>query len=79
MSRVWPIAVFGLGAAMGHFVASRAHVSVLWPIAFGLGFVLFAALVNILVRFVLLKNFGTSEAYRSFVRERARKISRRFS
>ena len=79
MSRVWPIAVFALGATMGHFAVSRAHVSVLWSIAFGLGFFLFAALVNILVRFVLVKIFGTPEAGRAFVRERARKISRRFS
>jgi F0F1-type ATP synthase membrane subunit b/b' len=49
----------------------------IWPIAFGLGFVLLAALVNILVRFMLVKIFGTPEAFRAFVRERARKISRR--
>jgi F0F1-type ATP synthase membrane subunit b/b' len=51
----------------------------IWPIVLGLGFVLLAALVNILVRFVLVKIFGTPEAFRAFIRERARKISRRSS
>ena len=52
-------------------------MSWLWPIAFGLGVVLFLTLMKILVRIALMRIFGTVEAYQAFVRDRARKIFRR--
>jgi hypothetical protein len=69
--------VFGIGAAMGHFVESRAHASVLWLVVFGLGFVLFFVLAKLLVRFALVRIFGTVEDYQPSVRDRTRKILRR--
>ena len=47
------------------------------PIVFGLGFVLCAAMMKILVRSALVKAFGSLENYRTFVRDRVRMIRQR--
>lgn len=54
-------------------------MSWVWPIAFGVGTVLFLALLKILVRFALVRIFSSLEAYRAFVLEPARTIARRSS
>jgi len=54
-------------------------MSWLWPVAFGLGLVLFLALMNVLTRLVLVRIFDTPQAARAFVRDRARRITRRAS
>jgi hypothetical protein len=46
------------------------------PIAFGVGSVLFYALMNFVVRRALIKIFGSLDGYRAFVREHAPAVAR---
>jgi hypothetical protein len=49
------------------------------PIVFGLGIVLFLALMKFLVGRVLVRVFGSIEAYQAFVLDHAQMIRRRAS
>ena len=73
--------VIGLGTALVLGVAKVLAGGAFWvaPVVFGLGTVLVLAIGKILVGRAIVRSFGSIEAYRAFVRDRARTIGRRAS